>query len=316
MIISASYRTDIPAFYGDWFMNRLRAGYCMVRNPYGGQAARVSLRREDADGFVFWTKDLRSFAGRLPEIRDRGYPFVIQYGINGFPKELEPRVPDAQESVRLLREIGGAFGRRVCVWRYDTVAISSLTPPDFHLRNFERLARALSGATDEVVISFLHPYKKTVRQMDNAARRLGFQWRDPPTEKKKSLAAALAQIAKSQNIQLSICAQREYLVPGATDAHCVDAERLSEVAGRKISAGSKGHRKTCGCHESRDIGEYDTCLHGCVYCYAVNDATLAAQRFRDHDPMSEFLFSSAADQQREPGRHQGARLPLFPEETP
>ena len=300
MIISASYRTDIPAFYGDWFMNRLRAGYCMVRNPYGGPAARVSLQRADVDGFVFWTKDLRPFAGRLPEIRDGGYPFVIQYGINGFPKELEPRVPDAQESARLLREVSGAFGRRVCVWRYDTVVISSLTPPAFHLRNFERLARALSGATDEVVISFLHPYRKTVRQMDDAARQGGFEWRDPPAAEKKELAAALAEIARRQYIQLSICAQREYLVPGAVDAHCVDAARLSEVAGRPIRAGEKGHRKICGCHESRDIGDYDTCRHGCAYCYAVKDPASAAQQFRRHAPHSEFLFGSAHDQPGEP----------------
>jgi hypothetical protein len=290
MIISASYRTDIPAFYGDWFMNRLRAGHCMVRSPYGGPAARVSLLRQDVDGFVFWTKDLGPFAGRLQEIRDRGYPFAIQYGINGFPKELEPRVPDARESAGLLREISRAFGRRVCVWRYDTIVISSLTPPEFHLRTFERLARALSGATDEAVISFLHPYQKTVRQMDDAARRFGFEWRDPPAEEKKALTSALAAIAKAQSIQLSICAQREYLVPGAADARCVDANRLSEVAGRPIRAGPHGHRKTCGCHESRDIGDYDTCLHGCAYCYAAKDPALAAQRFRQHDPESEFLF--------------------------
>jgi len=238
---------------------------------------------------VFWTKDLRPFARRLSEIRDRGYPFEIQYGINGFPKELEPRVPDAEESVGLLRETSRAFGRRVCVWRYDTVVISSLTPPEFHLRNFERLARALSGATDEVVISFLHPYKKTVRQMDDAAQQFGFEWRDPPAEEKKRLAAALAQIARGQSIQLSICAQREYLVPGALDASCIDCARLSEVAGRPITAGRIGHRKNCGCHESRDIGDYDTCQHGCVYCYAVKDAASATERFRQHDPESEFL---------------------------
>ena len=293
MIISASYRTDIPAFYGDWFMNRLRAGWCSTRNPYGGPPARVSLLKQDVDGFVFWTKNLRPFARHLPEISRLGFPFVIQYGINGYPKELERSVVDAQRSVELLREISGAYGRRVCVWRYDTIAVTSLTPVEFHLGNFERLARGLSGATDEAVISFLHPYRKTVRSMDEAARRHGFTWRDPGTEEKKALAASLAQIAAKYGIRLAICAQREYLVPGAADARCIDAARLADLAGRAIQARETGHRKTCGCHGSRDIGEYDTCPHGCVYCYAVDDSELARRRFKEHDPTSEFLFPPA-----------------------
>ena len=105
MIISASYRTDIPAFYGDWFMNRLRAGWCSTRSPYGGPPARVSLLKQDVDGFVFWTKNLRPFVKHLAEVSRRGFPFVIQYGINGYPRELERSVVDAEPSVELLRQI-------------------------------------------------------------------------------------------------------------------------------------------------------------------------------------------------------------------
>jgi hypothetical protein len=291
MIISASYRTDIPAFYGEWFMNRLRAGYCKVVNPYGGQASRISLAGEDVNGFVFWTKNLRPFAAHLQEIRERGYPFVIQFGINAYPPELEASVVDWTASVELLRKVRAEYGPRVCVWRYDTIVVSSLTPVEFHLDNFSSVARALEGATDEVVISFLHPYKKTVRAMDLAAKAHGFTWRDPSTDEKKELASRLVKIAQDHSMQLSICAQREYIVPGASDARCVDAERLSDVAGRPIEAGRQGHRKECGCWESRDIGEYDTCPHGCVYCYAVSNRELAQERLRKHDPMSEFLIS-------------------------
>jgi hypothetical protein len=163
MIISASYRTDIPAFYGDWFMNRLRAGYCKVINPYGRQVSHVSLAREDVDGFIFWTKNLRPFADHLPEIKERGFPFVVQFGINGYPREFETSVIDPKVSVALLHRICGTFGTRVCVWRYDTIVISNLTPFEWHPRNFEALASEVQGATDEVVISFLHPYKKTAR---------------------------------------------------------------------------------------------------------------------------------------------------------
>ena len=293
MIISASYRTDIPAFYGEWFMNRLRAGYCKVVNPYGRQTHRVSLAPEDVDGFVFWTKNLRPFAGRLAEIRERGFPFVIQFGINAYPRALEASVIAPKASIALFHDVCAKFGPRVCVWRYDTIAVTSITPVEWHLRNFEALARDLQGATNEVVISFLHPYKKTVRAMDRAAQAEGFTWSDPSAEAKRELASQLAAVAARHEIQLSICAQREYLVPGAADARCVDAERLGDVAGCQIRSRRAGHRKDCGCWESRDIGEYDTCPHGCAYCYAVSDLARARERLRAHDPKGEFLVTGS-----------------------
>ena len=112
MIVSASFRTDLPAFYGAWFMNRLDAGYCLVPNPYSDRHFRVSLAPADADGIVFWTKNLRPFAKHLPEIRDRGFPFVIQYGINGYPKELERSVVDARRSVICASKAAPQPGQR------------------------------------------------------------------------------------------------------------------------------------------------------------------------------------------------------------
>ena len=118
MLISASYRTDIPTFYGTWFMNRLRAEYCMVRNPYSGKPYRVSLARQEVDGFVFWTKNLGPFLPHLGEIRDRGFPFVIQYSINGYPRQLEHAVVDPLRSAAHLHQIAAEFGPKTCVWRH------------------------------------------------------------------------------------------------------------------------------------------------------------------------------------------------------
>ena len=292
MIVSASYRTDVPTFYGKWFMNRLRAGYCKVTNPYGGQVSTVSLAEEDVDGFVFWTKNMGPFMKFLPEVRERGFPFLVTYTITGYPRQFERSVVNADRSVEHMRRICGEYGPRVCVWRYDTIVLSSLTPLDFHLRNFERLSRNLAGATDEVVVSFAHYYKKTIRNMSLAAQRDPFTWEDPEADEKRRIASRLAEIARSKGMRFSICAQREYLIPAAEDAKCIDAGRMSDVAGRRIEAGSTGHRKHCGCCESRDIGAYDTCPHGCVYCYAVNRRELAQRRFREHDPEGEFLVSS------------------------
>jgi hypothetical protein len=287
MIISASYRTDIPTFYGAWFINRLRAGYCKVVNPYGRQITRVSLAREDVDGIVFWTKNLGPFLERLREVRQREYPFIVSYSINAYPRALEFSVVDAKQSVRHMKLLSEEYGPRVAVWRYDPILVTPETPASFHLANFERLAGQLEGSTDEVVISFAQIYRKTGRNL----RKAGLTWEDPPAEAKREMAARLAAIAKSRGMQLSICSQRELLVPGAEDARCIDADRLADVAGAPIEAQRKAHRKACGCFQSRDIGDYDTCPHGCAYCYAVNSRSLAQARFRRHDPAGELLFS-------------------------
>jgi len=312
MIISASYKTDIPTFYGEWFANRLRQGYCKMVNPYNRRVIRVSLRPEDVDGFVFWTKNITPFLKHLPEIRDLGYPFIVQYAINGYPRAMEYSVVDADRSVDNVRQMAEEYGPKVCVWRYDTIVTTSLTPLDFHRANFERLARRLAGATDEVVISFAHYYQKTLRNMEWAGEHFGFSWHDPSMDEKRSLATFMLEIARSYGMQLSVCSQRDFLVPGAVDARCVDARRFEQITGRAYATKLKGNRRECGCFQSRDIGDYDTCPHGCVYCYAVQNRELAQQRFRQHDPKSEFLFTpaNAVDQAQQT---RPIQLPLFPQ---
>ena len=290
MIISASYKTDIPAFYGQWFVNRLDTGFCQMVNPYGGQVYRVGLTRDEVDGFVFWTKNLGPFLDRLALVHQRGYPFMVQYSLNGYPRALEFSVVNADRSIEHMQTLSQRYGPRVAVWRYDPIVFTSLTPPHFHQRTFARLARALAGTTDEVVISFAQMYRKTRRNMAWAAGALGFTWDDPSDELKRSLAADLTQIAKLHGMQLTVCAQRQFLVPGAQLASCIDAQRLSDIAGHPIGVPVKGNRPDCACFQSRDIGEYDTCPHCCVYCYAVGNRGLAQERHREHDPQDEFLY--------------------------
>lgn len=290
MIVSASYRTDIPAFYPEWFLRRLAAGYCLVHNPYGGADYRVSLAREDCGGFVFWTKNAGPFLTALREVAARRQPFVVQYTVNGYPRELEWAVTDWRKAVEHVRHMHGEYGPRVVVWRYDTILDTSLTPREFHLSNFERLARAMEGLTDECVISFAQIYRKTRANLEAAARLFHFEWRDPDEEAKRGLAGALSAIAAAHGMRLSVCAQRAFLQPGVDDAACIDAERLSDVAGYRIRAPRKGNRPECGCHASRDIGAYDTCPHGCVYCYAVRNRAVARRLYREHDPDCEYLL--------------------------
>ncbi len=293
MIVSASYRTDIPAFYGAWFLNRFRAGFARVVNPYGGPDSTVPLRA-GVDGFVFWTRNVGPFLPALAEVRRAGLPFVVQYTVTGYPRALETSVMAAAGAVELIRRLAAEHGPRAVVWRYDPVLCTDLTPPAFHRDTFARLADALAGSVDEVVTSFANVYRKTARNLAVAARAHHFAWSDPPPEAKRALAAELADLAAARGLRLTVCSQEYYTVPGTSAAACVDAGRLEDVARawgapRAIRARRKGNRPGCRCWESRDIGAYDTCPHGCTYCYAVNSRTLAKRRYGDHDPAGEFL---------------------------
>lgn len=291
MIVSASYRTDIPAFYGAWFMNRLDDGACRVASPYGGPAYTVSLRPDAVDGFVFWTKNPAPFLAPLAEIRARGFPFVVQFTITGYPTALERSVPDAKQSIATLRELANTYGARAVVWRYDPILETGMTPYAWHAANFARLAGALRGAVDEAVVSFAQIYRKSARNLDRAARAYGFAWRDPDADAKVSLAERMAAIAADCGMRLTICAQPELTPDGIPAARCIDAERLSDVAGRPIRARQKGNRAGCLCSESRDIGAYDSCPMGCAYCYAVASRGAARRRHRAHDTASAKLGS-------------------------
>jgi hypothetical protein len=169
MIISASFRTDIPAFYGEWFLRRLEAEHCLVKNPYDGKPFSVSLKREHVDGFFFWTKNLEPFVEKLGILKKRAYPFIVSYSITGDPRVLERSVVSTKKAADHLRRVAGEYGSRCAVWRYDPILITSLTDFDFHRRNFDRLAREIAGSTDEVVVSFAEMYRKTSRNLEMIA---------------------------------------------------------------------------------------------------------------------------------------------------
>jgi hypothetical protein len=289
MIVSASYRTDIPAFYGDWFAARLSQGYALVANPYGGPDYRVGLGAEEAEGFVFWSRNPAPFRPVLEDLAAKRRPFVLQFTITGYPRALEAAVPAGESAVALLRELARRFAPRALVWRYDPIVISDLTPAAWHERNFARLAAGLAGRVDEVVISFAQIYAKTGRNLAAAAKRHGFSWRDPDDEEKRRLIAGLAERAEAAGMRATLCAQPHLAAGAARPALCIDAGRLSDVAGQPIAAKAKGNRPACACHESRDIGAYDSCPQACTYCYAVGSPAKAKARLRAHDPAAERL---------------------------
>ena len=288
-IISASYKTDIPAFYGDWFRARRIAGSCEVRNAWNGKAFQVSLRDEDCSGFIFWTRNAKPFHPEL-ERTARTHPFVVQYTITGYPRSLERSVVAADAGIADIREISVLYGGRSVVWRYDPVMITNATPVTWHIENFTRIAGALAGSVDEVVVSFAQIYRKTRRNLDRAAHETGNAWIDPEDGAKRDLLAQLNEIARQSGLALSLCAQPA-LEDGLTAARCIDATRLDNVAHfmghaavtERTPARTKAARPGCLCAQSRDIGGYETYPHRCVYCYAVGNPDKAKQAHKAHD---------------------------------
>lgn len=290
MIVSASCRTDIPAFYSEWFFERLKAGFCVARNPYSGKAYRVELRPSQVDGFVFWTRNFSPMLNRLSELQDFGRPFVVQYTVTGYPREIEAAVIEPLRAIGQIGDLAGRVHRSCPVWRYDPILLTTLTPAEYHLANFRDLAGRLQGATDEVVVSFAQMYVKTRRNLEAAASRSHFEWQDPPDAAKIALLGQLARIAREAGMQLTVCTQPQLVCGGAMEARCVDARRLEQIGGFRIAAQAKGTRPGCACHEARDIGDYDTCPHGCVYCYAVRHRRVALNNYKSHDPFAESLL--------------------------
>lgn len=269
MIISASYKTDLPAFHGKWVIRSFSEGFCHVRNPYNKSTFLVDLSRDSVDGIVFWTRDPEPFLDGFNWIRARGYPFYIHFTLTGYPRLLEPLVPVLDTSVELFRTLAGIYGREALVWRYDPILFTSMTDKGFHLLQFRKIAGSLKGCCNEVIVSFATFYSKTRRKMDQLGRKTGLEWWDPDDQDKIRISTQLSSIASEYGMKLSLCGQRHLISSGVSDASCIDPFRLSRIAGQAIRIPRKrSHRPGCGCFQSRDIGSYNTCRHGCVYCYA------------------------------------------------
>jgi len=270
-IVSASYRTDIPAFYGAWFARRLEAGHALARNPWSGRAYRVDLAPEAVAGFVFWSRNPAPF---MPVLARLERPFVMQLTITGYGRPLEISTPAVGRAVAAAHELAARYGPRSVVWRYDPI----LSPTRDHAEAAGKLAGALRGATDECAVSFASFYRKTRRNMARAS----LAWEEPALAERRRLVEALA--AAVAPIRLTVCAQPELAVGSAAPARCIDPVRLG-LGDRP----ERGNRPGCLCAASRDIGAYDTCPHGCLYCYANASPAAARRRFRAHDPAAEML---------------------------
>lgn len=288
MILSASRRTDIPAFWSDWFLRRLREGFVYVRNPMNPcQISCIPLSPDVVDCIVFWTKNPVPLAERLEELE--GYPYYFQYSITGYGKDVEPRLPDKKTVlIPLFRELSQKLGPKRMVWRYDPIFFSNRYPSEYHLRAFEEIANRLEGCGERVLISFIDLYAKTKRGV------AGLELLPPPSgEDLLAFASKLAAIARKYGFSIESCAEKLDLAPaGVRHGHCIDRALIEEIIDCRLNAArDKNQRPECGCFESVDIGLYNTCLNGCRYCYATFDSEQVAHQINLYDPASPLLCS-------------------------
>ena len=215
MIISASRRTDIPNYYSEWFLNRIKEGYLYVRNPMNPcQISKIPLSPELVDCIVFWTKNPEPMLGRLEALKD--YRYYFQFTLTGYGRDIEAGIPHKKNNmIPVFQRLSRMIGKERVIWRYDPILFTDRYTPDYHLSAFEQIAEALQEYTSKCVISF----------------------------------------------DLSAC--------GIAHNCCIDKELIERLTGCRIKAEKdKNQRKECGCIESIDIGAYNTCKSGCLYCYA------------------------------------------------
>lgn len=285
MVISASRRTDIPAYYAEWFLARLAAGSFRYPNPVSGAPVEIDCTPSNVEAFVFWTRNPAPFWEALEEV-DRRYEGrrYMHFTINGMPRALEPRNPATDEAIATFRRLADRFGDDYAIWRYDPIVLSDATPPERAIETFSEIAARLEGATHECVVSFVRWYRKTRRNAEALSRRTGVRFREPSAEEKAEIARELRRIAEARGITLKACAEEDAVVAEtAGRAACIDPERINRLTGAVKKRRVVATRPGCLCVESRDIGYYDSCPHGCVYCYS-NDspekALANARRYR------------------------------------
>jgi hypothetical protein len=289
MIISASRRTDIPAFYSEWFMNRIRAGYCEVPNPFNpSQTASVSLRPEDVDVVVFWTRDASPMLPHLAELKERGFRYYFLYTVMDNPSFIDLHAPPVTTSLHTLRALADRIGPAKVIWRYDPIVFTAHTGPKFHEEAFHRIAEALKGHTNRCILSTMNLYRKT----RNRLARGGIRIAPPEAKAFEDLMLFMAGEAQDKGMEIYSCAMPlelgEY---GIRHGKCVDGSYIGRVFGIEVThRKDPSQRKACGCVISKDIGMYDTCLFGCLYCYATSSVEKARENRKKHDPESPRLI--------------------------
>lgn len=328
-VISASRKTDIPAFYAEWFMNRIRAGYCHWINPYTGQVHRIELTPETCLAIVFWTRHATPLLPYLDELTARGFKYYFNFTLLGYPVPLETQVPSLEAAVRAFRTLSEQVTPDRVFWKYDPIVVSNRTPLSYHLDRFGLIAERLAGYTHRCAYAWLTLFEHTQRNLAQIIHSGQLALQTPSSTERRLFLSQLLDLACTHEMQLHSCFSEDYLsVPGIQAGSCVDIEvlrklndnpqleitsagEMSQALGyrpqrhlsmatvrrqvikvqRRIGGTpSLGH---CRCRAAIDIGCEDTCLFGCTYCLATHSRAEALANHQIHDPADTVLLRPA-----------------------
>ncbi len=286
MIISASRRTDIPGYYFLWFLKRLEEGYLYVRNPYfKKQIHMVDLSPGKIDCIVFWTKYPAQMVENLHTFLEYNIPFYILFTITPYNRTIEKNIPEKTQIIKMFKYLSEKIGKEKLIWRYDPLILFSTFNVQKHSESFENIASELEGYTERCILGFLTLYKKLEKNLTPLNISL------PSVTQKAEIALNLSRIASKYGIKLQTCAEDLSGTPAShLTGKCIDDKLLKRITHKKISSEKdRGQRSSCKCIKSIDIGAYNTCPGGCIYCYANINTEMAKKNFKAHNPGTPIL---------------------------
>lgn len=291
MILSVSRRTDIPNYYSEWFVNRMKEGFLYVRNPMNiHQISKIDLSPQLVDCIVFWTKNPLPMLDKLKALQ--GYNYYFQFTLTGYGKDIEPNLPDKRNVlIDVFRSLSLKTGKEKIIWRYDPIVFTERYTEEYHVKAFRAIAKSLCGYTDKVVISFIDLYAKTKKNMQ------GINMINSEKYRIEEFASKLSQIARENKMKIATCAENiDLSACGIEHNSCIDQQLVEQIIGCKIKVQKdKNQRGECGCIESVEIGSYNTCVNGCRYCYANYSDNKVKDNWKLYDPKSPILCGEISD---------------------
>ena len=284
MIINTGQRTDIPAFYSKWFMNRIKEGYVLVRNPYYPTiVTKFLLNPEVVDVIGFCTKNPRPMFPYLDELKDFGQFWYVS--ITGFEKDLEPNVPPIDQVIEDFKYLSNKVGKNAIGWRYTPIIVNNKYTKEYHIKIFEHIASKLDGYTSLVAFGFVDIYPKLKKNHPEI--------KDTDDNTKIEISKAFIEIAKKYHMDLRLCSKEKWLASYGVDIDgCMRVKDYENSIASKLDIKQKmeARKNYCACYLSNDIGSYNSCMHLCKYCYANGNEMTIRKNYKDHDDNSPLLI--------------------------
>lgn len=283
MILNVSGRTDIVAFYTDWFMKRYESGFVDVRNPFNPNlVSRIFM--EDVDAILFCTKNPIPIVDYLEKI-DK--PIIFQVTVTPYKKDIEPNVPDKKEIIKAIKKVSNILGRENTCVRYDPILINKKYNIEYHKRAFEKLCTELEGYVNKIIVSFVDDYKN-VRKNMKVLQILPF------TESNyRDIGESFSSSAHKHNMTVQTCFETRNLSEyGFTVGECLSHEMAFKLTGKTYKNWKARKEGKCNCVQMVDIGVYNSCRHFCKYCYANYDEMSVESNYHEHDPNSSLLVGN------------------------